>query len=90
MVVVIFEATVRQFDNEYTDTAKALREEAKGYGCSYFSACTEGDKEIAISHWPDIESVKRWKVNPLHQEAQKRGKEKWYSQYKTTIAFTDD
>ena len=41
---------------------------------------------ITVSYWSDVESIKKWKVNVDHQEAQKRGREKWYSSFKTRIA----
>ena len=40
---------------------------------------------ITISYWSDLESIKRWKRNAEHLEAQKMGREKWYSNYKTRI-----
>jgi heme-degrading monooxygenase HmoA len=40
---------------------------------------------ITVSYWSDLESIKSWKVNLQHQEAQKLGHEKWYSTFKTRI-----
>ena len=41
---------------------------------------------ITVSYWRDEESIKKWKANLEHQEAQKLGKELWYKQYKIRIA----
>ena len=41
---------------------------------------------ITVSYWKDEESIKKWKANLEHQEAQKLGKEIWYQQYKIRIA----
>ena len=41
---------------------------------------------ITISYWRDEESIKKWKANLEHQEAQKLGKELWYKQYKIRVA----
>ena len=41
---------------------------------------------ITVSYWKDKESIKKWKANLEHQEAQKLGKEIWYQQYKIRIA----
>ena len=40
---------------------------------------------VNISYWRDLNSLQRWKDNPLHQVAQKRGKDAWYSHYRIRI-----
>jgi len=44
------------------------------------------DLGITVSYWQDEESIKKWKENLEHQEAQKLGKELWYKHYKIRIA----
>jgi heme-degrading monooxygenase HmoA len=44
------------------------------------------DVGITVSYWADVESIKSWKANLEHQEAQRIGKEKWYSSFKTRIS----
>ena len=44
------------------------------------------DVGITVSYWSDLESIKHWKANLEHQEAQKLGHETWYSTFKTRIA----
>ena len=41
---------------------------------------------ITVSYWKDLESIKRWKAHAEHREAQRAGRERWYSNYKTRIA----
>jgi len=41
---------------------------------------------ITVSYWKNEKSIKNWKANLEHQEAQKLGKEVWYRQYKIRIA----
>lgn len=41
---------------------------------------------ITISYWESLEAIKAWKANSDHLLAQKFGREKWYSAYKTRIA----
>lgn len=41
---------------------------------------------ISISYWNDLESIKQWKANLDHQNAQVEGKKRWYSHYKVRIA----
>jgi len=40
---------------------------------------------ITVSYWDSISSIKNWKNNIEHKQAQKLGKEKWYTTYKTRI-----
>lgn len=40
---------------------------------------------ITVSYWRDLESIKQWKENLAHREAQKLGREKWYSAYRIRI-----
>ncbi len=44
------------------------------------------DVGITVSYWADLESIKNWKMNAEHLEAQKLGHEKWYSSFKTRIS----
>ena len=53
--------------------------------CIEFTSCTEGNTEIAISYWPNKESIRAWKNNPEHQQAQELGKSKWYKSYQVQI-----
>ena len=41
---------------------------------------------ITISYWRDLDSIKKWKANADHLEAQDKGRSTWYSSYKTRIA----
>lgn len=41
---------------------------------------------ITISYWESLESIRNWKAHAEHQVAQIKGREKWYSCYKTRIA----
>ena len=41
---------------------------------------------ITVSYWDSLESIKHWKANLEHQEAQKSGRERWYSAFKVRIA----
>jgi heme-degrading monooxygenase HmoA len=41
---------------------------------------------ITVSYWADLDSIKSWKANTEHLQAQRLGRDKWYSSYKTRIA----
>ena len=44
---------------------------------------------ITISYWTDLESIRQWKLQAEHREAQKMGMEKWYSNYMTRISLVE-
>jgi heme-degrading monooxygenase HmoA len=41
---------------------------------------------VTVSYWADLGSIKQWKANAEHRQAQRLGREKWYSSYKTRIS----
>lgn len=86
MYVVIFTAKINELDSKYSDLASKLRDRAiKEYGCTEFISATQGEQEIALSYWPDPESIKRWKAEELHLEAQQLGRSSWYKSYRVEI-----
>ena len=40
---------------------------------------------ITVSYWASAEAIAAWKRHAEHQIAQERGKQDWYSAYKTRI-----
>jgi len=44
------------------------------------------DVGITVSYLDDIESIKAWKANAEHQEAQKKGRKEWYSEFRVRIS----
>ncbi|WP_299773295.1 antibiotic biosynthesis monooxygenase [uncultured Pseudoteredinibacter sp.] len=41
---------------------------------------------ITVSYWADLESIKAWKANAEHRQAQALGHSRWYSHFTTRIA----
>lgn len=87
MYVVIFRARIRELDEDYVRWAARLRALAlERYGCLAFHATTEGADEVALSYWPDLDSIRRWKADAEHAQAQALGRSRWYSHYAVEIA----
>jgi heme-degrading monooxygenase HmoA len=85
--VVIFRAKIRALDAEYSKVAARMRDLALGqFGCLEFQSATEGREEIALSYWPDEESVRAWKAHPEHALAQEAGRDRWYESYSVQVA----
>ncbi len=86
MYAVIFRAEIATLDSEYTAMAEKMRELAiNHYGCQSFTACTEGNNEIAISYWETEAHIKAWKQDVEHLAAQRLGREKWYKSYTVQV-----
>ena len=86
MYAVIFRARIRQLDEDYAQTAARMRDLAMGqYGCVDFVSLTEGDEEVAISYWPSLEHIQRWKQDQEHLKAQDLGRNKWYTSYQVQV-----
>ena len=86
MFAVIFKAEIAQLDAEYSDMAAHMRELAiSRYGCTQFTSCTEGNREIAISYWESQDQIRRWKQDAAHLVAQDKGRSKWYSAYTVEV-----
>jgi heme-degrading monooxygenase HmoA len=84
---VVF-SSVRTKENEgYQEMDKLVYEEVEkneGY-LGHEGTRQEDGFGIHISYWKDLESIKRWKNNTLHQRVKEQGKEKWYRSFKTRI-----
>ncbi len=87
MLAVIFRAEIAQLDEEYLATAENLRNMAmQSYGCREFCSWTEGKQEVAISYWDSAEDIQAWKADPVHQAAQRKGRDRWYKSYRVQVA----
>jgi heme-degrading monooxygenase HmoA len=83
---VIFTSHRNNGDNGYGDMATAMAElAAQQPGYLGIESAREG-LGITVSYWSDLESIKNWKANLMHQQAQELGHEKWYSSFKVRIS----
>lgn len=44
---------------------------------------------ITISYWVSLDAIRNWKQQTDHLLAQRMGREKWYSAYKTRICLVE-
>ncbi|SHO54518.1 antibiotic biosynthesis monooxygenase family protein [Vibrio quintilis] len=83
---VIFTSHREGDDNGYGQMADRMVELAsKQPGFLGVESAREG-VGITVSYWSDLESIQQWKANAEHQEAQRLGRDKWYSSFKTRIS----
>jgi len=83
---VIFTSHRTEGDDGYAEmAAKMVELAAKQRGFLGVESARE-NVGITVSYWSDLESIKLWKADIEHLEAQRLGKKKWYSSFKTRIA----
>ena len=86
---VIFTSIRTGADEDYTHTAVLMDELAKQHPGYLGIESAREEIGITVSYWKDLESISNWKKQVDHQLAQKLGREKWYSQYKTRICVVE-
>jgi len=87
MFVVIFTAEEKNFDIEYQETARKMREMATGiYHCQKIDSLFENGKEVTLSYWNNEADIKAWQENREHRQAQEKGKKDWYRSYSVEVA----
>ncbi|HUV21225.1 MAG TPA: antibiotic biosynthesis monooxygenase [Gammaproteobacteria bacterium] len=83
---VIFSSLTTEFSEAYAETAMRMVELAAQQPGFLGVESARAELGITVSYWTDLDSIKAWKRNSEHLLAQKMGREKWYSSYKTRIA----
>ena len=83
---VIFTSLLNSNSEGYEETADRMVELANKED-GFLGLETARDKiGITVSYWKDLDSIKNWKENIEHAEARKKGKSKWYANFKVRIA----
>ena len=87
---VVFTSLRTEGDNGYSkmaDRMVELAEQQKGF-LGIESAREEVG--ITVSYWKDLESIKLWKSNAEHINAQEKGHNIWYSNFKVRISKVEN
>ncbi len=83
---VIFTSMRTEGENGYGQAANRMVELAEQQPGFLGVESAREDVGITVSYWSDLTSIKNWKANSEHLEAQKNGREHWYSSFKIRIA----
>lgn len=83
---VIFTSQRTDGDNGYGEMAVRMVELASRQPGFLGVESAREEVGITVSYWSDLESIKHWKADMEHQEAQRAGRERWYSAFKVRIA----
>ena len=84
--VVIFTRRMTDDLDGYDAMAARMVELAeKQEGFIAFNSIADAKLGVAISYWKDLESIKAWKQNIEHLQAQKLGRSKFYSDFSLQV-----
>ncbi|MCG9698328.1 antibiotic biosynthesis monooxygenase [Shewanella sp. Isolate11] len=83
---VIFTSVRTEGDNGYGETANRMVELAEQQPGYLGAESAREEVGITVSYWTDLESIKNWKANTEHLEAQKAGRKLWYESFKVRIS----
>lgn len=86
---VIFTSLRTEGDQGYAEMAErmvALAQKQPGY---LGIESVRSGIGITVSYWKDLDSIRAWKNNVDHMEAQRMGHEKWYASFMTRIALVE-
>jgi len=84
---VIFTSTISDDDSGYAAMSErmvTLVQQQEGF--LGFESVREDTLGITVSYWRDEASILAWKSRFEHREAQKAGRQIWYSDYQIRIA----
>ena len=85
---VIFSSLRTAGEAGYGDAARRMAELA-AVSDGYLGADSARGADgvgLTVSYWRDLESIRAWKANGEHREAQRRGRADWYAAFEVRIA----
>ncbi|NLK00741.1 MAG: antibiotic biosynthesis monooxygenase [Clostridia bacterium] len=90
MIAVIFEVIIPGENMErYLEIAGGIRDELeKAEGFIYnerYKSITNPDKLLSFSLWESEEAVTKWRNQQKHREAQKKGREEMFEDYRIRV-----
>lgn len=86
---VIFTSTRTAVDEGYAEMATQMVELAQQQEGFLGVESARNDIGITVSYWRDLESIKNWKNQLDHLQAQAKGKSTWYENYTVRIALVE-
>ncbi|CAI8227188.1 MAG: Uncharacterised protein [Formosa sp. Hel1_33_131] len=83
---VIFSSLRTKNNDDYAETNALMNQLALKQDGFLGMEDASSDIGISISYWRDLAAIKKWKENLAHKDAQEKGRQLWYHQYKVRIA----
>lgn len=91
MYAVIFEVEVKaEGKEEYLAIAAKLRQQLEGLegfiSIERFQSLVNEGKLVSLSFWESEEAIANWRKHQEHSQAQKKGREQLFSNYRIRVA----
>ncbi len=86
---VIFSNLRTNLDEGYGDTAAEMVRLAELQPGYLGHESVRDGLGITVSYWASLEAIRNWKQQADHLLAQRMGRERWYSAYKTRICLVE-
>lgn len=86
---VIFTSVKTEIKEGYTEMADLMLTLAQQQDGFLGVESARSEVGITVSYWKDLESIKNWKQNLEHLEAQQKGRSQWYQSYTTRICLVE-
>jgi heme-degrading monooxygenase HmoA len=86
---VIFTSVKTENAEGYNEMAELIESLVKKQDGFLGVESARNEVGITVSYWRDLESIKKWKQNTDHLEAQQKGINSWYKSYTTRIALVE-
>jgi heme-degrading monooxygenase HmoA len=89
MIVIVFRARLKPgIEKEYAEMdAQMAKLAATMPGFVSYNGYTGADGEdVAVIEFESEETVAAWRAHPEHLEAQRLGRQKWFSEYRITVS----
>lgn len=83
---VVFTSHRTEGDRGYRETASRMADLASRQVGFLGMESAKDDIGITVSYWLDLDSIRQWKANIEHLEAQRLGRKQWYSSFKIRIS----
>lgn len=82
---VIFTSRRTEGDHGYGKMATRMVELASAQPGFLGMESAREEIGITVSYWADLDSIRAWKENAEHREAQRMGREQWYESFRVRI-----
>ena len=91
MYAVIFEVTPNPAKgDEYFELAQAMRDEVESIdgfiSIERFQSVADENRFVSLSFWRDEEAIKAWRENINHRNAQEKGKDGIFKDFRIRVA----
>ena len=86
---VTFTSVRTEIEDGYAEMAELMVELAQKQEGFLGLESARNEIGITVSYWKDLESIRNWKQNIDHLEAQSLGRKSWYQSYTTRICLVE-